>query len=78
MSVISSFIFTVSGFQLIAIISCAWVLGFVTPGASAAPLAVQEETLVTMQEVLPKMQLAGGWVGAIFIGERWPWGWREA
>ncbi|RMZ52908.1 hypothetical protein APUTEX25_001027, partial [Auxenochlorella protothecoides] len=31
----------------------------ITPGASAAPLAVQEETLVTMQEVLPKMQLAG-------------------
>lgn len=33
----------------------------ITPGASAAPLMTQDETLVTMQEVLPKMQLAGEW-----------------
>lgn len=31
----------------------------ITPGASAAPLNVQEQTLLTMQDVLPKMQLAG-------------------
>lgn len=34
----------------------------ITPGASAAPLMTQDETLVTMQEVLPKMQLAGACV----------------
>ena len=31
----------------------------ISPGSSATPLAIQEETLATMQDLLPRMQLAG-------------------
>ena len=31
----------------------------IAPSGSAVPLAIQEETLATMQDLLPRMQLAG-------------------